>query len=60
MGSFFFYICAYFTDGIMEVRRMSRLELLMVLYSLRAFLNKKMYDDAMELIDKVIAQAEKS
>ena len=38
---------------------MSRLELLMVLYSLRAFLNKKMYDDAMELIDKVIAQAEK-
>ena len=39
---------------------MSRLELLMVLYSLKAFLDKGMVDDAMELINKVIYEAEKT
>lgn len=39
---------------------MTRLELLMVLYTLKTLLDKKMYDDALELINKVITEAEKS
>lgn len=53
--------CATFTYlFVKEVISMSRLELLMVLYSLKAFLDKGMVDDAMELINKVIYEAEKT
>lgn len=38
---------------------MTRLELLTLLYSLRVLLNKELYDEAKEVIDQVIAEAEK-
>ncbi len=37
---------------------MTRPELLTVLYSLKALLDKELYDDAKALIEKVIAEAE--
>ena len=39
---------------------MTRLELLTVLYSLLTLLDKGLYDEAKELIRKVISEAEKS
>ena len=38
---------------------MTRLELLTMLYSLRALLSKELYDEAKEVINQVIAEAEK-
>ncbi len=39
---------------------MTRLELLMVLYALKGYLEKGMTKEAEELIDKIIKEAEKS
>lgn len=39
---------------------MTRLELLMILYALQAFLEDGKPEKALELINKVIAEAEKS
>lgn len=39
---------------------MTRLELLMVLYALKGYLEKGMNQEAEELIDKIIKEAEKS
>ena len=38
---------------------MTRLELLTVLYSLRVLLEKELYNEAKELLDKVISEAER-
>lgn len=37
---------------------MTRLEILTILYSLKALLSKHLYDEAEEVLDKVIAEAE--
>ena len=38
---------------------MTRLELLTVLYSLKALLDKELYDDAKKLVDDVISEAKR-
>ena len=39
---------------------MTRLELLMVLYALKGYLEKGMYEEAEDLIDKIIEEAKKA